>query len=72
MDLLLNIGFFGGREERTKTLLPVSEDMLKPTNSKNSSIIEREEKCIFTTKGPKKSHHYEKEMLSVYDLKEMR
>lgn len=41
-----------------------------PTKPKNSSIIEREDKHTFRSKGPRNCHHYKKEMLFVYDLKE--
>lgn len=50
---------------RTKTLLPVSEDMLKPRYAdkvKNSSIIKRGEKRTITTKEPKNYHRYKKDM----------
>lgn len=40
-----------------------------PTKPKNGSIIEREEKHTFRTKGPMHCH-YNKEMLFVNDLKE--
>lgn len=41
-----------------------------PTKPKNSSIVEREDKHTFRSKGPRNCHHYKKEMLFVYDLKE--
>lgn len=40
-----------------------------PTKPKNGSIIEREEKHTFRTKGPMNCHNYKK-MLFVNDLKE--